>query len=415
VTAIESDKAFGLRAAVPAATATDRRQLRRRRVGAVAWTFVPPIVACVGTRLLVVAVSPGVGFFAFGGQSWARWDSHNYASIVRDGYYWKSCTTGSSNGILSVCSNTTWYPGYPYLIKVATWLGFPLDTSGVVLAVTFWVATVCALWVWFLRDAPLPRALACLVIGSCFPGVVYLQALFPISMLTFLTVVTIRLALRRRWWWAGGVAGLAGFVYPIGIVLIPAMVLWVLLARRDVPPTRRVVLAAAQGALAATGTLAVFVIHQIEVDNWHASLSMQKLLGTTLLNPIDSVLDIVVRERSWIQAFPGNPGTIADPIAHQTLLVTVLVFSITLAVVIAWRRVRQVDRDDVALLVLFWGIWLLPLASFIDTGIYRREATLLPITALSTRLPTPVALALGGACVYVAAQMSPHFFDARLI
>jgi hypothetical protein len=403
-----------VRAAAPEAACSDRGPMSAGRVAAWIWTVVPPIVACASSRLLVVTVSSGVGFFSFGGGSWARWDSQNYVSIVRDGYYWKACTTGSSNGVLHTCSNTVWYPGYPYLIKVATWLSFPLETSAVLLSVAFWVGTVYALWVWFLRDSPVPRALACLVIAACFPGVVYLQALFPMSMLTLLTVVMIRLGLRRRWWWAGGVAGVAGFVYPIGIVLVPAIILWVLLVRRDARPRRRAVLAGSLGAFAAVGTLAVFVIDQIEVGSWHASITMQKLLGTTLLNPIESFVDIVVRESSWVQRFPDSRG-VAGPIAHQTLLVAVLVVSITTAVAIPWGRVRRIDRDDLALVVMFWGIWLLPLASFIDTGIYRREATLLPITALATRLPTPLALILAGGCVYVAAQLSPHFFDASLI
>ena len=76
---------------------------------------------------------------------------------------------------------------------------------------------------------------------------------------------------------------------------------------------------------------------------------------------------------------------------------------------------HHLDRDELALLVLFAGIWIVPLASFIDTGIYRREATLLPVAMLLNRLPTPVVLAFAAACVYVAAQMSPHFFDNRLI
>jgi hypothetical protein len=234
-------------------------------------------------------------------------------------------------------------------------------------------------------------------------------------MLTFFTVVAIRLMLRRRWWWAGAAAGLAGFVYPIGFVLVPVMLLWVLLVRRDVPLGKRLLFALAEGALAFTGTFVVFVIQQIQVGSWHASLTMQERLGTTLLDPLRSLVRIVIHQNTLVQNYPGNATTISEPIAHQTLLVALLITAITVGVIVTWLQAHHLDRDELALLVLFVGIWIVPLASFIDTGIYRREATLLPVAMLLNRLPTPVVLAFAAACVYVAAQISPHFFDYRLI
>jgi len=171
----------------------------------------------------------------------------------------------------------------------------------------------------------------------------------------------------------------------------------------------------AEGALAFTGTFAVFVIQQIQVGSWHASLTMQERLGTTLLNPLRSLVRIVVHRNTLIQNYPGDATTIAKPIAHQTLLVALLITAVTVGVIVTWLQAHHIDRDELVLLVLFVGIWIVPLASFIDTGIYRREATLLPVAMLLNRLPTLVVLAFAAACVYVAAQMSPYFFDYRLI
>jgi hypothetical protein len=355
-----------------------------------------------------------VRFFDVGAYWWARYDSGNYVSIAREGFYWSTCAARGTPQFGPVCSNTTWYPGYPYLAKVATWFGFPLATSAIVIALAFWVATIVALWVWFLSDAPRVRALGCLAIAAFFPGVVYLQALFPISMLTFFMVLSIRFMLRRKWWWAGLAAGVAGFVYPIGVVLVPVMFLWMLLVRGDLAPLRRVATAAGVAALAFSGTLAVFVIQQIQVGRWNASLTMQEKLGTTLLFPLRSLVTIVVHQDSLIQTYPDH-GDVADAIAHQTLLVALLVTAVVVAHVVSWVRARAVERNDLALVLLFGGVWLLPLSSFIDTGIYRREATLLPVAMLARRLPTPVVVAFAVGCVFVAGQMSKHYFDYLLI
>jgi hypothetical protein len=375
------------------------------------WTLVPPVAACALARWLVVAVSTGPRFFDVDPIWWARWDSGNYASIATEGYYSGSCLARGTPELGDLCANTTWYPGYPYLGKVATWLGLPFGASAVFISVACWVATVVLVWVWFLRDQPRVRALASLAIAAFFPGVVYQQALFPISILALLTVLTIRLGLTRKWWWAAVAAGTAGFVYPIGVVLVPAMVVWVLLVRVDLAARARILTAAAVGLIASCGTLAVFVIQQIEIGDWHASISMQRRLGTRLLNPVESFLTVVLHRDSLLQA---GDVQLKTPMAAQTLLVAVIVLAISACVALAWRRAHEVNRDDVALLVMFWGIWLLPLASFIDTGLYRREATLLPIVALAPRLPAWVSVPLAVASVWVAALISPHFFDYLL-
>jgi len=371
----------------------------------------PPLAACALARVVIVAVSTGPQFFSLDPIWWARWDSGHYTSVATEGYYWQSCQARGTPIIGDLCSNTPWYPGFPYLAKAASWLGFPLGKSGVFIAIVCWVAAVVLLWIWFLRDQPRLHGLACLTIAAFFPGVVYQQAFFPISLLVLLSLVTIRLALTRRWWLAAVAAGLAGFVYPIAIVLVPALALWVVLVRTELAWRARLVVAAGVGLVASAGTLAVFAIHQVEVESWRASITMQRHLGTKLINPLESFVTVVVNRDSLMQTLDVRLKT---PIAMQTLLVALLVLSITACTAWGWRRAHDIDRDDIALLVLFLGIWLLPLASFIDTGLYRREATLLPIVVLAPRLPVWMSVPAAVACVGVAMRISPYFFNFAL-
>ena len=71
--------------------------------------------------------------------------------------------------------------------------------------------------------------LCCLAFAACFPGMVYNYALFPVSLLTFLSVVCLLLFIRRHYLWAGVVGALCAWAFAIGpligvVLLVAALV-----------------------------------------------------------------------------------------------------------------------------------------------------------------------------------------------
>jgi hypothetical protein len=402
------------------------------------WSALPPVVALVVARGLTVAGS-AVPWWGASVAHWARWDSGHYGAIAAEGYHFGDCAALGLGAPGALCQNVAWYPLLPALMRVAGWLGFDRDHAGVVLATGAWVAAVALVWWWWLRALPAVRALAGLALVAAFPGVVYQQALFPISLLVLSVVVWARLLERGRWPWACVAAAVGSTAYPVGLVLVPATVVALLLqpprAAADGPPadgarptqprsswaaavaTARVRLprAAAAGLLVAAGTVAVFALHERAVGRWDASLTAQRELGSSPRDPVASLWAEVVDRATWIQTVPGNED-LAEAVALQSAVVAALVLATSAALAWAWWRGRPPSGPEVGQWCALVGMWLLPLATFVDTGLTRREATLLPFVPLAARrLPAPVLVALAGAALVAARVVSPTFFDGSLI
>jgi hypothetical protein len=79
-----------------------------------------------------------------------------------------------------------------------------------------------------------------------------------------------------------------------------------------------------------------------------------------------------------------------------------------------WVR-RTFDRDDLALLLLVLAMWALPLVNTVQTGLYRREAALLPLVLLLRRAPTWLVVGFAAAVVPVWAMMAYKFYWFALI
>jgi hypothetical protein len=81
----------------------------------------------------------------------------------------------------------------------------------------------------------------------------------------------------------------------------------------------------------------------------------------------------------------------------------------------AYVVVRSQERVDVAVLVYVVAMWLFPLASTIDTGLYRRVLPLIPGVWLLRWAPTAVIVALLAASAVVWWWMAPLFDLSELI
>src|SRR5215472_17147679 len=86
--------------------------------------WLPPVLAFLGSRALVSAAALSAGFSPWRAESFARWDSGHYLSIAARGYEFVSCRTIGYPSPDDWCGNTVWFPGYSWLIRVLSAIGF---------------------------------------------------------------------------------------------------------------------------------------------------------------------------------------------------------------------------------------------------------------------------------------------------
>ena len=128
-----------------------------------------------------------------------------------------------------------------------------------VLSFLFAYLTLQALWV-LIGPAWSFSPLCCLAFAACFPGMIYYYALFPISLLTFLSVLCLILFIRRHYLLAGLVGALCAWAFAtgplIGVVLLASAVL-VARGRDFWRVTARVPASPSPGSLPARGLAVV--------------------------------------------------------------------------------------------------------------------------------------------------------------
>lgn len=377
--------------------------------GAWARFAVPPVAAFLLAQvvLYVAAIRDHTtsGYFTPG--NWARWDSGNYLSIAAHGYSFTPCN-GPQFAPHSVCGTVGWSPLYPWLIAGLGHLGVSLPYAGMVLSWLFACLTLQALWV-LIRPEWSFSKLCCLAFAACFPGMVYAYALFPISLLTFLTVVCLLLFIRRHFLLAGLVGAVCAFAFSTGPLVAAVLLVAALLVERG-PRLWRVVVESAGVAFAGFGLFLLY--DQWQVGDWKATLQVQSDFANGLHDPIVTFLDAFTggsAAKYIVQS--ANPGYAHTIPKAQTAFLALLVIGL-----VAWTLWRRpVGRTEWLLLSYTVIVWLLPLVDGPTLSRYRVEALLVPCVALCTRLPRPVLLVLLGTSVWLALGLAPLFSSSILI
>jgi hypothetical protein len=351
--------------------------------------WVPPLAAWAAAAALLCAAAVAAHHDPLHAATWARWDSFYYEGIARHGYELHHCAAGEGmNDRQQWCGNTAWFPAYPLLMAAAAAVGLPLRASGIAISWLAAAATLVLVWRWFV-----PRRLAPLACAALAPGVVYLYAVFPLSLLTLAGAVFLRY-LDRRPWVAGAAGAVAALAYPLGMALVPLVAVVSAVQRRRV--SRAVVLA---GPAVAAGLLLVLA-QRLQTGSWTAYADVAGSYGG-LHDPVTSVTDLLT-----VLWHASNPLGYALASTWQFLYVTVLV---GLAVAAAVRRRR-------AAAVVAWclGVWFVPL---IQTGqsLWRSEAALVLLAPLLAFLPRRLVWVAAVGLVVVDFAVAHEFFAGNLI
>jgi hypothetical protein len=351
--------------------------------------WLPPLGAWAAAAALLCGAAVATGNDPLHATTWARWDSVYYEGIARHGYQLHRCAPWEGMNLQQQwCGNTAWFPAYPLLLAAAAAVGLPLQASGVVISWLAAAATLVLVWRWFV-----PRRLAPLACAALAPGVVYLYAVFPLSLLTLAGAVFLHY-LDRRPWVAGAAGAVAALAYPLGMALVPIVAVVAAVRRRR--PARAIVLA---GPAVVAGLLLVLV-QRLQTGRWTAYADVAGSYGG-LHDPLTSITDLLT-----VLWHASNPFGYALASTWQFLFVTVLV---AVAVAAAVRR-----RRGAAVAAWCLGAWFVPL---LQTGqsLWRSEAVLVLLAPLLVLLPRRLVWVAAAALLVLDYAVAHEFFAGTLI
>lgn len=369
-------------------------------VSRIATLWLPPIVAFLLMRVLLVRAARFAGVDGWAAASWGRWDSAHYFAIAEGGYELFSCSQLPGYDPTQTCGNAAWLPAYPLLIRMFSAFGVSSASSGAFIAACFAFATLVILWRWHLGARITLGSVALLTFAAVFPGAVYQHASFPVSLCTFCNIVALHAYTRRQFLLAGVFGALAAFSYSSGVFLVAVFgthAMWTFIAERRWDHLRSAV---GTCALTGSGFLAVLLWHQLQLGHWNAYMLVQTKYHYEFTAPWTRLAEIV--------------SSMFEPTASATSIQTCFVALLAVSLIAAsWKQ--RADRVTQLLTVFLLVYWLVPLTlgnGYVAT--YRAEAMLLPAVSLARRFPRPVLLFAVAIAFILAQRVGVLFFRNAL-
>ena len=369
----------------------------------------PPLLVFLAVRFALWIVASQAAFDAWDAQdAWQRWDSGHYLSIATQGYYFESCagTEGYPEiGAPEWCGNGAWMPLYPAVVAPFVALGFDPPFVGAAIASALHFGTLVLLWGGFLGSKLSLGNLSVLLAAAAFPGQVYYHAIFPLSLFTFLVLLTAYLLVRDRWLAAAVTTGLVAATYPPGIFLALIVAAWsVIVHRRELPLRDLTARALTTVAFGVAGATSVLVVQWIQLGMWDLFFKTQEKYQSELHNPLYSFLLIVRRI--------GGEEELRMVLGFQTLAVAAFVVAAVFATERLLRHGSPLDLFLVMYLVVFW---LLPLAVGTEgLGFYRHQAMLLPGVLLLRHLRPTLQWTFVATFALLAPALATAFFKGTI-
>ncbi len=364
------------------------------------------LLAFLATQGILACILAYMDYSYFNNLNWIRADSGHYLAIAKKGYEFMSCSgiPGFGDDSIYFCGNTGWFPGYPYLIRLATYFGGSAEVLGAIISKVFLVGTLILILV--LADVKSFSFKAFLLLFSAcfFFGGIYYNAVFPISAVLFFVLLAFYFVMRHNLW-AGSLSILiCSFLYPTGFLLAVVIVTYLVLIERSqfLLNAKKAVLPLASGLL---GVLLFFTILHFEVGHWDAFIKVQDKYGHGIHNPITNIYksfsDINLKKLT-VKDFPH--------------LQSALVLLAYLMALIAFAFMKQFRRGLQLLVFIYFTLYILfPWTIGGNLSMYRAEALLLPSVFLITGLSTRAILIAVLLLLIVYIPMSFLFFDTTLI
>lgn len=154
--------------------------------------------------------------------SWTRWDALHYLNIAQ---FWYT-GAGDTNLI-------AFLPLFPILVRAAAMFAGHYTATAFVMAQVFAVAGLLMFYGLAVQEQGRERALSCLIALLIFPTAYFWNAPYSEGLFLFLAATAFLLARRGRWWLGSFAGGLAAMTRLTGMALLPALLVELLLQRRE--------------------------------------------------------------------------------------------------------------------------------------------------------------------------------------
>jgi len=307
-----------------------------------------------------------------------RWDSVHYLAIAEHGY--------------NTPSNTVFFPLYPALIRVLSWLTGSYVIAGELISTVAFAAALILLHR-LTRDELGDRVANATVLLLAFsPLSLFFTALYTESLFLALALGVFLLARQGRFGWAGIAATAATMTHIEGVLLIAPLAIFYWQDRRPVrkrPESVRQALGATADAaslLSPVLALGGFLVYlHSRGFGWLAPSSDQRYYKRHFTGPITGVADGVKAGVSGLaHIITGSAGGLtARQDAFENVVYLVVLVIAVVALVVAWRQLPKAYA-------VYSGLCLLvcvssPLSTAPLTSLDRFALVLFPLWMVAAR------------------------------
>lgn len=348
----------------------------------------------------------------FEATTWGRFDTWLYLDVARSGPSLERCQEGPW-GPDDWCGTSGWLPLFPGVVRAATELtGWDDVVVGALVARLSHLALLGVVWFAVLRRRWRTPDVLALGAVSVSAGLVYLVAIFPMSLASLGVVASLALLDRKRWVWAGMAAGLAATAHTMAVAVVGAGILGIVVVDGRSGEGARFALRPTLGRVArfvapAAGCyVAMLAWYQWQVGRWDAPFLTQRKYGHHVTLPPQVVIE---RVTDLVAAPAGTPRW---PLV-QTALVAALVVAVVAVALPQWGRLERIDRYLVLATVALWSA---PLAyGGVEASYHRLEALVVPLGVLTRILPRWAQVTAVAALAVTAYGVARPFFSGAIV
>ena len=384
------------------------------RVKHFATLLVPPFLAVLYAHILlyIAALRSGLSHDFFNAHLWVRWDSGHYLRIAQVGYshvYW--CKQTPSIPVFSWCGDAAWMPLYPWLISLVSRIGVTPEQSAVVISAVFAYLLMVAVW-YLIGPSWDLRSLCCLALAAAFPGMVYFNAVFPMSLVACVSTFFLILLIKKRYFSAGLAGVVAIWSYSASLVLVPISFVAILLYDRGSRFWEWVKRTSATTGTMLVGVVALLAGFKLWTGDWFATAKIQSNYGSGIQNPVFMFIQSLSGgTRAEFDLQHRNPGYLFHAPKEQSVFVLLLLVSICIVEI----REKPIQRSSMIIVIYSLAVWLLLLLQGPELSRYRSEALLIPCVALVRKLPLVFQLGAVAVASFIAVDLAQLFYTSLII